>query len=648
MNEVKKNKLFFIFLLSFFFIVGLGASFVLARELEIDYPTVPGVEVIPQTVEGTALPYFVKYIFNFALAIAGLAALGALIFGGVRYVTSAGDPSKLKDAKSQVFSAALGLILLLSSYLILININPQLVILKVSGLPEPEIGEPEPPADIERITSSIHMEIPVGPMIEDRIFDPARMDRIKNIAQETENEAIDVSENTNPRLRDAAEECKCEDPDVTPCPCVGNCKKVCEVICQPTLDSSRFLAALVKEIQKGRGDEGVNCAEVCWCEKVDCRCSDPPCESDPCSQVRGKIDAIKEENRKNINDLLVLEERSGLEIIDLKKEIDKLKTALQLMDNCSLSSTISLSEFISLKDYYESYDWKLKKSYYWDYIDAKRDPATFYCPVGGTTPDYLPESEIPAEEFEQFTTGFGEYIEGREEEVIISCVKPIPIGEITDRAIVVAKRIIEKIKELIEWNRKLVTNIDELHQAVSSCTSAFCNCPCDCGPVEEGCPCELPDRCNSEPCCSGEPCPMERINQLVEESKDIKKEISRIKEEIFKLIDGGTEDSLDRPTVLDEIERAKELIRPCIAEQYLEPSWLLLNCERAIGAIGPDGKVLGGEEAQEVTEEETKDCKCDAGEKCLTQDYFPELNNYQCQEVEKCLLYNSFCCRAKE
>ncbi len=95
------------------------------RELEIEYPTVPGVET-PTTTK-TTLPEYLRYIFTFAIIVAGLLAFGALIYGGIRHLTSAGDPTKMADARAQVTAGILGLIILLSSYLILNTINPQLV-----------------------------------------------------------------------------------------------------------------------------------------------------------------------------------------------------------------------------------------------------------------------------------------------------------------------------------------------------------------------------------------------------------------------------------------------------------------------------------------------------------------------------------------
>ena len=120
-------KMFKKILLILIFVSFLMGGFCFAqRELEIEYPTVPGVET--PTVVKTALPEYLRYIFTFAITIAGLLAFGAMIYGGIRYLTSAGDPTKMKDAMEQVTAGVLGLIILLASYLILNTINPQLVL----------------------------------------------------------------------------------------------------------------------------------------------------------------------------------------------------------------------------------------------------------------------------------------------------------------------------------------------------------------------------------------------------------------------------------------------------------------------------------------------------------------------------------------
>ena len=106
----------------------IGSFCFAQKKLEIIYPTVPGAET-PTTTK-TALPEYLKYVFTFAIMVAGLLAFGALIYGGFSYLTSAGDPSKMKEGQDQIMAGFLGLIIILSSYLILNTINPQLVILE--------------------------------------------------------------------------------------------------------------------------------------------------------------------------------------------------------------------------------------------------------------------------------------------------------------------------------------------------------------------------------------------------------------------------------------------------------------------------------------------------------------------------------------
>ncbi len=124
---MKSSKKIYLISLLGFLLIFLLASFCFAqRELEVQYPQIPGVEA-PTTVK-TPLSDYVRYIFNFSLMIAGLIAFGVFILGGARHLTSAGDPTKMSDARDQIFSGILGLVVLLSSYLILTTINPQLVI----------------------------------------------------------------------------------------------------------------------------------------------------------------------------------------------------------------------------------------------------------------------------------------------------------------------------------------------------------------------------------------------------------------------------------------------------------------------------------------------------------------------------------------
>ncbi len=130
------RKALLIFLLSSVFIAG----FCLAAErgLEIEYPSLPGVET-PTTVK-TALPDFIRYFFTFSIIIAGVLAFGAIVLGGIRYLTSAGAAAAMSDAKDQITSGFLGVIILLSSFLILNTINPQLILPEKPPLTPTESG----------------------------------------------------------------------------------------------------------------------------------------------------------------------------------------------------------------------------------------------------------------------------------------------------------------------------------------------------------------------------------------------------------------------------------------------------------------------------------------------------------------------------
>ncbi len=112
------------------------------RQLEIAYPEIFG--VAPRTID-FGIAQYLAYIFNFVIIIVGLVAFAALIYGGIRYLTSAGKPNELKKAQEQVKSAVFGIILLLFSYLILTTINPKLVVFDLPLLkPAPSIEVTQP------------------------------------------------------------------------------------------------------------------------------------------------------------------------------------------------------------------------------------------------------------------------------------------------------------------------------------------------------------------------------------------------------------------------------------------------------------------------------------------------------------------------
>ena len=83
----------------------------------------------------TDLNKLIAWFYYFIIGIAGLSAFVMLVWGGVEWLTSAGDPSKIGDAKDKINSAIFGLLIILSSWLILQVINPDLTTLSLPILP---------------------------------------------------------------------------------------------------------------------------------------------------------------------------------------------------------------------------------------------------------------------------------------------------------------------------------------------------------------------------------------------------------------------------------------------------------------------------------------------------------------------------------
>ncbi len=196
------------------FLLLIISSFTFAqRPLEVDYPTIGGVR--PQDTSFT-LPEYVKYIFNFSLAISVLIAFAVLVYSGIRYLTSAGNPVVHKDAKDHIFAAFLGIAVLLFSYLILTTINPQLVFLSI---PERVIFDPESIIGQETEEKSLaYTEIPVGSLVGE-LFESGRLERIKDLAEKTKEQSEKVK-TLSEELDSLTSRCACS---ISSPQCGGEC-----------------------------------------------------------------------------------------------------------------------------------------------------------------------------------------------------------------------------------------------------------------------------------------------------------------------------------------------------------------------------------------------------------------------------------------
>lgn len=87
-----------------------------------------------EDISANNLANYIRRIYQFAVAISGMLALGMIVVGGIYISISAGSPDKQKEGREMIVSAIWGIVLILGSYLILRTVNPRLV-----ELPTPEI-----------------------------------------------------------------------------------------------------------------------------------------------------------------------------------------------------------------------------------------------------------------------------------------------------------------------------------------------------------------------------------------------------------------------------------------------------------------------------------------------------------------------------
>lgn len=130
-----------------------------APELQIDLPTLTLTDKVQCTVgEGGSweckIPWigeYVKAIYDYGLGIAGILAAIVLMAGGVVWLISAGDASRVSLAKELISGSVTGLVILMSSYVLLIQINPELVNfrpIKIGAIQPSEVELPEGPKNV--------------------------------------------------------------------------------------------------------------------------------------------------------------------------------------------------------------------------------------------------------------------------------------------------------------------------------------------------------------------------------------------------------------------------------------------------------------------------------------------------------------------
>jgi hypothetical protein len=134
-NHIKNKK--FVFFLAIIVILFTGSA---TLALQVDWPDSPMGTSLNEGIDGkpAKLPQLIQYLYEWGIALGGLAAFIALLTAGIQYLSSVGNPAQMGEAQGRIKSAAMGLVLLLGSWLILYTINPDLTTFEDLSLPTPE------------------------------------------------------------------------------------------------------------------------------------------------------------------------------------------------------------------------------------------------------------------------------------------------------------------------------------------------------------------------------------------------------------------------------------------------------------------------------------------------------------------------------
>ena len=125
-------KLISLFLLIFLLACSFALKAKAVIDLNLEYPSFGGINLK----DNQDLNQIIMWLYYFIIGISGFSAFFMFVWGGFKWASSAGDPNEIGEAKDKITSAAIGILIVLSAYLILQVINPELVTLNL-----PEITE---------------------------------------------------------------------------------------------------------------------------------------------------------------------------------------------------------------------------------------------------------------------------------------------------------------------------------------------------------------------------------------------------------------------------------------------------------------------------------------------------------------------------
>lgn len=156
--NLKIKKIIFAFV--FLYAVALPAA---VFALETTYPTVFGLSLG----DDPTLPEYARYFFNIGIISAGILAVIVVAMGGIFYLLAFAKGQFTDNGKDWIKAGILGLLLIMSAYLIAYTINPYLVIFDLKGLaPLTFLANILNPPSSPSLPIEMYNEIPIGTLTE--------------------------------------------------------------------------------------------------------------------------------------------------------------------------------------------------------------------------------------------------------------------------------------------------------------------------------------------------------------------------------------------------------------------------------------------------------------------------------------------------
>jgi hypothetical protein len=100
--------------------------------MQVPIPGIKNPVVFNDTTEPIA--NYINGVYNYAVGIVGILAAIMLMVGGFRWILAGGNASSIGEAKEIIFASLSGLVLVMTSWLILSQINPALTSLEITKI----------------------------------------------------------------------------------------------------------------------------------------------------------------------------------------------------------------------------------------------------------------------------------------------------------------------------------------------------------------------------------------------------------------------------------------------------------------------------------------------------------------------------------